>query len=320
MLVLYAQEHAPLTRRPDMSDRAMPHLGRYFKGRMVAHITPSVCQGYVRWRTEQPHGKYKDPETAPRVSVQTARRELEVLSSAVGYAYRERKLTYRVPVHLPDKAPARERWLTRPEVARLLWAAWRAPQDKSRHLARFILVALYTGTRHDAVLRLRWQPSTSGGWVDLERGIIFRRGVREAESTKRRTPVPISPRLAAHLRRWKRTGLTHVIEYKQAPVQKMRTSWHGARKLAGLGPEVVPHILRHTFATWAVQAGAPIHKVAGAMGTTADIVERVYGHHAPEHLQDVVSAVSERRENGPKTGVSARAGRNSPRRAPFDVV
>ena len=37
----------------------------------------------------------------------------------------------------------------------------------NRHLARFILIGLYTGTRHDAILKLQWLPSTSGGWFDL---------------------------------------------------------------------------------------------------------------------------------------------------------
>jgi hypothetical protein len=47
----------------------------------------------------------------------------------------------------------------------------------NRHLARFILIALYTGTRHDAILRLQWIPNTAGGWIDLASGVIYRRAM-----------------------------------------------------------------------------------------------------------------------------------------------
>src|SRR5437588_9352964 len=67
----------------------------------------------------------------------------------------------------------------------------------------------FTGSRHDAVLRLRWLLSVDAGWVELEQGLIYRRGAGESESSKRRPPVPISPRLAAHLRRWKREFTTY---------------------------------------------------------------------------------------------------------------
>ncbi|WP_414896569.1 hypothetical protein [Rhodovulum sp. YEN HP10] len=61
----------------------------------------------------------------------------------------QRLLSWRAP---------RDRWLTCAEAARLLRAARNHP--KSRHLAPFILVALYTGTRKEAILALRFAPHT----------------------------------------------------------------------------------------------------------------------------------------------------------------
>jgi hypothetical protein len=94
-------------------------------------------------------------------------------------------------------------------AARLLRAAQRG---EGRRVARFILVALYTGSRH-AVLKLRWVPSIDAGWVDLDQGVIYRKGRAESQSSKRRSPVPISPRLAAHLRRWKAEGGIYVVSW-----------------------------------------------------------------------------------------------------------
>jgi integrase len=83
-----------------------------------------------------------------------------------------------------------------------------------------------------------------------------------------------------------------VIEFESLPIKSIKRAWKSARIAAGLRDEVVPHVLRHTFATWAVQSGVPLGKVAGALGTREAIVEAVYGHHSPERLRDVVENVS----------------------------
>jgi integrase len=294
VLILYTQERAMETRRPDVIYSAGRALLGFWGDKTVEHVRPGECARYVAWRTKQPQARYKVATTAPRVGDQTARRELEVLSAAISYAHKEGKLLYPVPVKLPAKAAARDRWLTRSEAARLVWAAWRAPQGKSRHVARFVLLALYTGTRLDACLKLRWMPSTGAGWVDLDKAIIYRKGSTEKQSSKRRTPVPISDRLIAHLRRWRRLSTTHVIEYAGRPTLSVKRSFRSARESAGLDAKVVPHVLRHTFATWAVQSGQPTGMVAAALGTTERIVSEVYGHHAPDRLRGVVNAVGKR--------------------------
>jgi integrase len=95
--------------------------------------------------------------------------------------------------------------------------------------------------------------------------------------------------------RWRPLSVAHVVEFEGQPIDRLRRAWTTARKAAGLGEEVTPHILRHTFATWAVRDGVPFSKVAMALGTTEKVVEGVYGHHAPEHLRSVVESVSGRR-------------------------
>ena len=85
-----------------------------------------------------------------------------------------------------------------------------------------------------------------------------------------------------------------MVSWHGVPVIHMRTAWTRVRRVAGLGPEVTPHILRHTAATWAVQAGAPIGLVAAVLGTTEAVVQGTYGHHAPEAMREVVGIISRR--------------------------
>lgn len=86
--------------------------------------------------------------------------------------------------------------LSRNEAAALLAGAlgWdrkgrRHKTKINRHLARFILVALYTGTRHDAILRLQWMPNLVGGWIDLDSSVLYRRPAESVDSSKRRPPI-----------------------------------------------------------------------------------------------------------------------------------
>ena len=197
-------------------------------------------------------------------------------------------LTSAPKLRLPAKPSARDRWLTRGEVAKLLRAAYRNP--RSRHLARFILVAIYTGTRSEAILRMRFMQSVEGGWVDTERGIMHRRGTGEAETTKRRPPVPIPRQLLAHLRRWERNGARCVVEVDGQRVASVKTAWGRALAEAGID-HCTRHDLRHTAITWAMQREADKWAASGFFGISLNLLERVYGHHHPDFLQSAVEAM-----------------------------
>jgi integrase len=66
-------------------------------------------------------------------------------------------------------------------------------------------------------------------------------------------------------------------------------------QLAGLsseGGKIVPHTLRHTAATWLMQRGVLIWEAAGYLGMSAEVLERVYGHHSPYHLKGAATAIT----------------------------
>jgi integrase len=107
----------------------------------------------------------------------------------------------------------------------------------------------------------------------------------EAQDAKKRAPVVrLGKRILSHLRRWKRLDagtVSYLCHYEGRPVRKLRRSWAAAVKRAGLGPEVTPHVLRHTRATWLMQAGVDPWEAAGHLGMTVETLERTYGHHHP---------------------------------------
>ena len=223
---------------------------------------------------------------------QIPRRELGTLQAAIGYARREGYITTAPAVTRPEKPPPRERWLTRDEAARLLWAAYRGA--KSKHLTRFILIALRTGTRRDAILSLGFAPNTVGGHFDLDRKLLYRIGASERRTKKRRTPAPIPASLLPHLLRWQASGALWAVEYQGARVGSIKQAFRKACDEAGL-EDVTPHTLKHTAITWAIQNGATIADAAGFFSTSADTIERVYWHHSPEFQASALRATDRRK-------------------------
>jgi integrase len=226
------------------------------------------------------------------------------MRAAVRYYHKEYGLDVLPAFTLPDKGQPRDTYLTRSEAAALLWAAlgwerkgdkWVRSKDPKRyHLARLILIGLYTGTRPGAILKLQRIRSTTGGYVDMQLGVIFRRaeGERVAHN-KRKPPVKIAPRLMSHLRRWDRLdqGLRYVVNYRGAAIIKPNKAFRSAVTAAGLSSKVTPHVLRHTRGTWLVQSGkVSIEEAAASLGLTKDEFERTYLHNDPNFQRNAANA------------------------------
>lgn len=304
----YANTVAPNHACPELVGYHMGPLIGFWGRKKLAQVRGASCREYAAWRTG---GKWQ----GKTVSVSTARRELVTLRAAINAWHRESPLPSVPVVTLPPEAPARQRFLTRSEAAAMIWAARKL---NLRHVARMVLIGLYTGTRLAAMLGLHWQPQTGTGWVDLERGIMLRRGPTERETSKRRPPCRIPDRLLRHLRGWwrqdvkaaekpwkgkrrkeKREPAPTVVSYRGRPIQDARTAWELVRATAGLGPDVTPHVLRHTCASWALAGGMSIWDVAALLGASVSVIEETYGHHSPM-FQEAVSAAFQRRVGGRK--------------------
>ena len=273
ILMIYAEEHAPTLANPERQAFAIEALLPFWGELRVSNITEPVCKKYWRERKVKPG---------------TTRRELGVLQAAVNYCKKAGNITHAPIVTLPEKPPSTQRWLTRQEAARLLWAAYRG--HKSTHLAKFILIALYTGTRKSAVLSMGFHQNIIGGWFDLENGVMYRASADEAQTNKRKTPARIPRQLSAHLKRWKAAGCVWAVEYQGGVVLDVKRGFNAAVKRAGL-KGVTPHTLKHTAITWALQNGSDLWDAAGFFSTSPETIQRVYGHHSPHHQESAVKAM-----------------------------
>jgi len=83
----------------------------------------------------------------------------------------------------------------------------------------------------------------------------------------------------------------HVIEWNGQPVTVSRWPFQRARARAGLGPDVTPHVLRHTAASWLAMARIPIDEAADLLACDPDTLRRVYRKFDPDYLTDAVRAL-----------------------------
>lgn len=288
VLTIYLTDIVPRHSRPKETKGRIKALDRYFGDKMLSDVTGEACRKYA----------------AQRSTDAAARRELEDLRAAINHHRHEGLCNKVVEVVLPPERPPRERWLTRSEVARLIWSAWRyreiqqgKPTDRRsrQHIARFILVAVYTGTRTSAVCTAALQPTAGHGWIDLDRGVFYRRPPGRRETKKRQPPVPIPDQLLAHLRRWKRRGQRFAVEWNGKPVTSIDKAFANVVAHAQLGNDTTPHVLRHTAATWLMQAGTDMWEAAGYLGMTIETLSHRYGHHHPDHLAGAKHAFTRHR-------------------------
>ncbi len=276
----------------------LDRLNEYWGGKMLAQVNAKTCAGYVKHRG----------------NTGGARRDLETFRAAINHHAKEGFHRGVVRVSLPPKGEARDRWLTRKEAAALIWHCWRyrekqtihsgkskgAPVSTERrplkHVARFILIGLYTGTRAGAIATASPYREPGRSFVDLDRGIFYRKAIGRRATKKRQTPAPLPPRLLAHMRRWTACRLIAAcfVEFNGKPVASVKTGFQSAVRLAGLPGKVTPHTLRHTAATWLMQRGVPIWEAAGFLGMSAEVLQETYGHHHPDFLQGAAAAIGQK--------------------------
>lgn len=177
-----------------------------------------------------------------------------------------------------DEPSVRIRWITHAEASLLLSCI---SQDWLRDVAA---LALATGMRAGEVLGLRW------GQIDLSR----RHAWLDADQTKssRARSVPLNDDAVSIIRRRIGTHMTHVFSRKGSPIKKVdRRMFATACEKAGI-EDFRFHDLRHTWASWHVQAGTPLMVLKELGGWETIAMVQKYAHLGASHLAAHAGAVT----------------------------
>tara|TARA_R100000655_G_scaffold782_1_gene3230 strand:- start:4880 stop:5890 length:1011 start_codon:yes stop_codon:yes gene_type:complete len=218
-------------------------------------------------------------------SSETTRRELSMLRAALKLA------KYDIKVWLPPKVAPRDKFLSQEQAQGLL------AEVRSEHVWLFTMIALATGARKTAILRLEWDR------VFLDRRIIdFNEPGREI-TNKRRAICPIGGEIVAALSDAKQTALSdYVIEWRGKPVDSIKTSFRKAAARAQMR-WCTPHVLKHTAISWFAEDRYTVDEISDMTETDPATVRRIYRKFNPDYLRDMADSQGRRLSTASKPNV-----------------
>lgn len=295
---IYVQKHVDKnTAAPQTIHACWKNLKPHFGSMLLHNIDENTVEDYEEKRLEGTIGR---PSVAS-----TVRKELVALIACMNWhaaPERGKKALLSkkdIPtIRLPAEADPRDRWLTTAEIGAVLSAAATMHPAAARMSRgeRFLWLALETAARKQAILDLTWDR------VDFETRMIHYAVPGRKQTKKRRPSVPISDALLPQLRRMHAERVSDVVLDHDADI------WSTMQAIvvkAGLAPKqprptgarikstgVSPHTFRHTAATHMARRGVPLYTIAGVLGNTLAMVERVYAKHQPGALRDAVNMIS----------------------------
>jgi integrase len=202
----------------------------------------------------------------------TANRYLAVLRAVLRAAVNWGWLQHVPRIQMFALTEIEPRFVTREQFAKLL-------AELPSHMKPVAEFAVLTGLRTANIRELVW------GRVDLERAHVW----IPAQSTKggRAIGIALSEDAVKVLKGIKRSeGQERVFLYEGRPVSNAygKAAWRKACKRAGL-VGLRFHDLRHTWASWLMQAGVPAYAIQALGGWASPKMVERYAHLSPEHLK-----------------------------------
>lgn len=246
---------------------AWKRLAPYFGELLPSYISKETSADYKRARRRD------------GVTDGTIHLELGYVRSALLYAERENWITKAPFIALPERPQPRAHYLTKDEAARLLDAA------VMPHVKLFIILALSTAGRAQAILDLTWDR------IDFERRRVNLRDPDRSATPKGRAITPMNDMALVALTEAKKSALTpYVIEWAGERVASIKKGVGAAATRAGL--EASPHVLRHSAAVWMAESGIAMSEIAQYLGhSNPTTTYRVYARYSPEYLKKAASAL-----------------------------
>lgn len=179
----------------------------------------------------------------------------------------------------PKFSNARDRYLTSAEASRLLKATEASINPR---LTAIVGLLLLTGARRNELLHARWEN------VDVERKVWF---IPTSKTGKPRH-VPLSQPaidIIEKLPRWPDCPWLLPNPKTRKPFTDIKHPWDTARKAAGLD-DLHLHDLRHSFASFACNAGIDLFAIGRILGHADHQSTMRYSHLANDTLMRAVEA------------------------------
>ena len=177
---------------------------------------------------------------------------------------------------------ARERYLTQQEAQTLFQELY---NNKNTQVSQIIQLLLYTGARKREILDARWDE------IDMNRHILTIPAARS--KSKKLRHIPLSDAAISLLQSIPhQSGIPWVFfnPVTKRPLVSIFYAWNSIRKKVGL-PDVRLHDLRHSYASFLVNAGRSLYEVQKLLGHHDPKVTMRYAHLSPQAMLEAVNVV-----------------------------
>ena len=177
----------------------------------------------------------------------------------------------------------------RPEIRPLdSWEEVEAIAEELGPWGAVALVAVGTGLRPEELFALEWRDIDRRSSVVQVRRAFTRGRLKEWGKTERsRRRVPLRDRVLDALNDIpRRLDVPLVFPSARGGYVDLHNfrarEWIPAIKAAGIEPRRRIYDMRHTYATMSLAAGVSLFSLSRRMGTSLDMIDRTYGHLAPD--------------------------------------
>lgn len=251
-----------------------PHL----EGRKLSEMDDTLIRDLALKR------KAVEVKKGQPTSNATVNRHLAEVSKILHYAHRRGWLKGVPPIAKLHEPIKRVNWLTADEARRLLG-------ELPPHLRAMAALSLATGLRESNVRLLCWQQ------VDLKRGVAWVHADQAKAGKNLNVPLNAQAMQVLHSQKGQHTrwvfpvprwetpeGEEEAVLVADAPTGKISNhAWRKACVRAGL-PTLRFHDLRHTWASWHVQAGTPLPVLQELGGWASLAMVQRYAHLGVSHV------------------------------------
>lgn len=256
-----------------------------------------------------------------RLSDGTIKKDLQILRAALRHAHLMKIVPNETRIEIRNLVSRmRTDWLDEAQMKRVL--ACCEDNEERQHIYAFLLLALATGARKEAIFHLRWDqiylPGAEFDQISTVPIVIERDGIQalpknaklkvskakppldfrsgevlrgayidfgEGVGNKRRPQIPIgqNQRLMSYLLFGGDRSQPYVVSFNGKQIKTgLKKGLEAVGEEAGLPFKLTHHVLKKTCITWMVRKGVAFETIERLTNTTVDTLKRHYSQHSPD--------------------------------------
>ncbi|MCH7974894.1 MAG: site-specific integrase [Bacteroidetes bacterium] len=243
----------------------------HFGNVLLTELTTQAIEEYL-------HKRVRD------TSIFAARKDLSNLSATLNKAVRDKYLltnpcTGIKRFKLPERVPM---FYSKAEFKKLIDVI------EDQDMKDLVIVAVNTGLRQMELIKLEWSQ------INFKEQLLTLDNRNSITKTKKVRTIPLNDSAFKIIqKRYEKSEQVRIFTLFNAPINQhwLSTNFKKFIYKSGVHPKFNFHSLRHTFASWLVQAGVSIYVVSKLLGHSDIKTTEIYAHLRREEFKSAIDTL-----------------------------